>query len=60
MTPMGALREIRLEKARGDLQAGTDTVTGIAFKWGFSNPGRFAAQYAEKFGETPSQTHRFG
>ncbi len=60
MTPMGALREIRLEKAREDLQAGTDTVTGVAFKWGFSNPGRFAAQYAEKFGETPSQTHRFG
>ncbi len=60
MTPMNLLREIRLEKARQDLRAGADTVTGIAFKWGFSNPGRFAAQYATKFGETPSQTHRFG
>lgn len=60
MTPMGALREIRLEKARQDLKETADTVTGIAYKWGFSNPGRFAAQYAEKFGETPSQTHRFG
>lgn len=58
MTPMGALREIRLEKARQDLKEAADTVTGIAFKWGFSNPGRFAAQYAERFGETPSQTHR--
>ena len=60
MTPMGVLREIRLEKARQDLKEAADTVTQIAFKWGFSNPGRFAAQYAEKFGETPSQTRRFG
>lgn len=60
MTPMGALCEIRLEKAHRDLQEAADTVTGIACKWGFSNPGRFAAKYAEKFGKTPSQTQRFG
>ena len=59
MTPMAALRDIRMEKARRDLIEAEDSVTQIAFKWGFSNPGRFAKQYAEKFGETPSQTLRF-
>ena len=59
MSPMAALRDIRMEKARQDLLEAEDSVTQIAFKWGFSNPGRFAKQYAEKFGETPSQTRRF-
>ena len=59
MSPMAALREIRMEKARQDLLDADDTVTQIALKWGFTNPGRFAKQYADKFGETPSQTRRF-
>ena len=59
-TPMAALRDIRLENARRDLELDCVTVTEIAFKWGFANLGRFAAQYAAKFGETPSQTRRKG
>ncbi len=59
-TPMRALRDIRLERAHEDLRKSSDTVTSIAFKWGFGNPGRFASSYTEKFGESPSDTLRFG
>ncbi len=55
-TPISVLREIRLEKARIDLIAQTDTITGVAYRWGFSNPGRFAQLYKERFGELPSDT----
>ncbi|MCY6382432.1 AraC family transcriptional regulator [Hoeflea prorocentri] len=58
-TPMGMLRDIRLEKAYRDMKEATGTIAEIAFKWGFSNLGRFSAQYAAKFGETPSQTRKF-
>lgn len=57
-TPMMVLREIRLEYARQDLIDMSSTVTDIALKWGFSNLGRFAMQYGERFGEKPSDTRR--
>lgn len=59
MTPMGRLREIRLELAHEELLRATGTVTEIAFKWGFGNLGRFSAHYAAKYNQTPSQTLRF-
>ncbi|NNF77659.1 MAG: helix-turn-helix transcriptional regulator [Rhizobiales bacterium] len=58
-SPMAMLRDVRLEGAHDDLQAGESTITEIAFKWGFSNPGRFSRLYAEKFGCKPSQTLRY-
>lgn len=57
-TPMMVLRDIRLEGARRDLERDIDSVTQIAFNWGFSNLGRFARAYTEKFGEKPSDTRR--
>ena len=54
-TPMRVLRDIRLEAAHQDILNDMGTVTDIAFKYGFSNPGRFAGQYAQKFGQKPSQ-----
>ncbi len=57
-TPIEALREIRLDKARIDLLADSDTITGIAYRWGFNNLGRFARLYKERFGELPSETLR--
>ena len=33
-------------------------VAEVAFRWGFTHLGRFAARYAELYGETPSQTLR--
>ncbi len=55
-TPMMALRDIRLDGARRDLEQDNDSVTQIALKWGFSNLGRFAQAYARRFGEKPSET----
>ncbi len=58
-SPMTVLRDIRLEGAHDDLKAGESAIADIVSKWGFSNPGRFAKLYTEKFGRKPSQTRRF-
>ncbi|MEV6304456.1 AraC family transcriptional regulator [Actinoplanes sp. NPDC051861] len=61
-TPTGYLRRVRLERARRDLQDGDralgDTVEAIARRWGFPNPGRFAAEYRRTYGESPGHTLR--
>ena len=57
-TPMEVLRDFRLEGARQDLQRAAETVTDCALKWGFTNVGRFARLYADRFGEKPSYTLR--
>ena len=61
-TPTAYIRDRRLERVRADLAAapssGPATVTGIATRWGISHLGRFAAQYRDRFGESPSQTLR--
>jgi AraC-like DNA-binding protein len=60
-TPLGWVRRMRLARARlellhADPQA---TVTDIALASGFSELGRFAAEYRKNFGELPSTTmHR--
>jgi AraC-like DNA-binding protein len=43
--------------ACGDLLV-DDAVAGIAFRWGFTNLGRFARDYQDLSGETPSMTRR--
>ncbi len=55
MGPMSVLRDIRLESAHNDLLHTCDSVTEIAYRWGFSNLGRFAQLFAKKYGEIPSQ-----
>lgn len=57
-TPSGWVRRTRLARARQQLLAGNaeTTVTGVAMAQGFSQLGRFAAQYRRHFGELPSQT----
>lgn len=59
-TPHAYLRRARLAAAHRDLQradpdSGT-TVTDIAARWGFTNPGRFAAAYRQLYGRLPSHT----
>lgn len=59
LTPVDYLRRIRLDRVRADLQAGETgrtTVAEIAGRWGFAHLGRFAAHYAERFGEHPRAT----
>ncbi len=61
-TPTAYVRDQRLQRVRADL-ADADprrgvTVAAVAQKWGFAHAGRFAIQYRERFGETPSQTLR--
>lgn len=58
--PMTVLRQIRLQGARKMLLTTTrDTpIREVAAAWGFSNPGRFAVQFAKYFGTPPSQIPR--
>lgn len=62
-TPMAYLRRVRLDQAHRELLAarpgdGT-TVSAVAYRWGFSSPGRFAALYRQAYGRYPSRTlHR--
>jgi AraC-like DNA-binding protein len=60
VSPMQLVRQGRLAMAREELQTpGEDvTVTEVALDCGFSHLGRFSAEYARRFGETPSQTLR--
>ncbi|KUM34325.1 AraC family transcriptional regulator [Pseudomonas sp. EpS/L25] len=56
--PMAYLKRLRLEGVRRLLLArrGGASVSRIALDWGFEHLGRFASDYRQAFGETPSQT----
>jgi transcriptional regulator GlxA family with amidase domain len=57
-TPLRYLRDARLDRVRQALQQAADgeTVTGLAWRWGFNHMGRFSVDYRRRFGECPSQT----
>src|SRR5215216_6299418 len=59
-TPLGWVRQTRLVHARRALldPMGSASVTQVAMDSGFTQLGRFAAQYCLQFGEVPSQTLR--
>ena len=59
-TPMSVHCDFRLEAAHEEIAKDLGTVSDIAVKYGFSNVGRFAKQYALKFGQKPSQTRLIG
>jgi AraC-like DNA-binding protein len=61
--PMTYLRQVRLHRVRSDLldasrMGSAAAVTTAAGRWGFVHLGRFAQQYRQFFGESPSQTLR--
>lgn len=59
VTPLEYLRDVRLRKVRSDLLDESQlfkSVAEIAYSWGFTNLGRFAREYRERFGELPSVT----
>lgn len=56
-TPMRYVRDLRLRRTRRDLvnaDPACDGVAQIAMRWGFTHLGRFAGQYRDAFGESPS------
>lgn len=57
VSPMGLLRNLRLEGARDKLLSDQDaSITDVALEHGFGHLGRFSAYYRERFGELPRQT----
>ena len=60
-TPMAYLREVRLRRAHESLleaDPSTTSVASIAFHWGFTNLGRFAAAHTARYDEPPAATLR--
>ncbi|GAA5112877.1 hypothetical protein GCM10023339_16460 [Alloalcanivorax gelatiniphagus] len=56
-TPLGYVRQVRLDLVHQSLLEGsTPTVSEVAARFGFFNPGRFATEYRKVFGENPGQT----
>lgn len=58
ISPMRYLQQCRLERARSNLLDGCESVTSVAYRWGFGNLGDFSTTYRERFGERPSETLR--
>lgn len=58
VSPMRYLRNARLARVRRSLMRAdpNESVTTIAMEWGFVHLGRFAVEYREQFGESPSET----
>ena len=55
-TPTRYLRQVRLDRVRDDLAQAHGSVADIAYYWGFTNLGRFARAYRDRFGEFPAAT----
>lgn len=58
VTPREYLSSVRLQRARENLTSGTSSVAEVAYRWGFSNLGRFAHLYKQRYDELPSETLR--
>jgi AraC-like DNA-binding protein len=61
-SPMDFVKRVRLDRARQKLSRpdAETSVTAIAFECGFGNPGHFAGDYQDRFGERPSETLKRG
>jgi AraC-like DNA-binding protein len=60
-SPVVYLRRVRLDHAHRDLLAADpagQTVTAIAYRWGFHSSSRFAHYYQKVYGVAPSRTLR--
>jgi AraC-like DNA-binding protein len=61
MSPMAYLRLVRMRRAHQALleaDSSVASVAPIAYRWGFTNLGRFAAAHAARYGELPVETLR--
>ena len=60
-SPMAYVREVRLRRAHQSLlesDPSTTSVASVAYRWGFSNLGRFAAAHTARYDEPPAVTLR--
>jgi choline dehydrogenase-like flavoprotein len=58
-SPMAYLRNVRLRRAHETLlesDPATATVSSVAYRWGFTNLGRFAAAHTTRYREPPAKT----
>ncbi|MEU7900523.1 helix-turn-helix transcriptional regulator [Nonomuraea sp. NPDC049152] len=55
-SPMGYVRNLRLDRIRHDILSTDDRIGEIAYRWGITHLGRFAGEYRSRFGELPSTT----
>jgi AraC-like DNA-binding protein len=58
-TPTAYVRTVRLAHAHRELvdaDLAQETVTAVAYRWGFSSASRFSAYYRETYGVSPKQT----
>jgi AraC-like DNA-binding protein len=61
-TPTAYMRTVRLARAHRELvdaDLGQETVTAVAYRWGFSSTSRFSAYYRETYGVNPKQTLKY-
>lgn len=61
LTPSSYIRQLKLETIYTELSGNSHNirnVTEVALKYGFTNLGRFSAQYRAHIGELPSETLR--
>jgi AraC-like DNA-binding protein len=59
MSPMAYLRDVRLRRAHQTLlesDPSSVTVASVAYRWGFTNLGRFAAAHTARYREPPVKT----
>ena len=62
-SPMAYLREVRLRRAHQSLlesDPSRTSVASVAYHWGFTNLGRFAAAHTARYAEPPAKTLRRG
>jgi AraC-like DNA-binding protein len=60
-TPLAYLRRVRLDRAHRQLLAADparESVSAVAYRWGFASPSRFADYYRRVYGVQPSYTLR--
>ncbi|WP_308283767.1 helix-turn-helix transcriptional regulator [Streptomyces buecherae] len=56
LSPLAYVRDLRLDRVREDILTTTDSVGTVAYRWGITHLGRFAADYRARFHELPSTT----
>jgi AraC-like DNA-binding protein len=52
------IRERRLQRADEELRSGMQRIAEVAERAGYSNPANFSRDYRQRFGRSPSSTHR--